>query len=188
MIELNLLFFYNWMQGKVREDAPPDGYEHPCLTWRMSVDGWGAPKGCHRPLAEQFGYKGRSVLVRRMAWLCDDVQRQRKALKHTEYILPGCGNPLCVEPSHMVLRTVTQQVTGRKRTMQTRIKMSLIAGDRRSAIPNDRVPDIINDPRPNTHIAKDWNVSDTCIADIKSGRHRIGAWVAANPFAQLVAA
>lgn len=181
---MSLLEFYDWMQGRVRVGQVPDGFDQPCLHWLRAIDRWGSPKASHPGLAAAWGYSRHTVAVRRAAFLADDQQRRRQ-LKRSDYITPGCGCDDCVEPSHMILRTASQNNTGRMRTLESRMRMSLTS--KNVKVPNEAIPIILMDPRPSTIVAADWNCSDSCINDIRNGTTRLGArMVVGGPFAQLL--
>lgn len=76
-----------------------------------------------------------------------------------KYALHTCDNVFCINPNHIVLGTLKDNM----------IDM-ISKGRGTNKLNADQVREIKKDSRPNTEIAKEYGVSRKCICHIKNGR------------------
>ena len=71
-----------------------------------------------------------------------------------------CDNPVCCRPSHLKEGTHSDNMRGRAdRTWRPPRKLT-----------EEQVQNIMNDTRPNTHIAPEYGVTDATISNVRLGK------------------
>ena len=78
-----------------------------------------------------------------------------------------CDNPTCVNPWH--LETGTHYDNVLDRVIRNRTSRGTANG--RAKLTEDQVLDIYHDPRPATHVAKDYGIDHTSVHNIRNGKN-----------------
>lgn len=158
---------------KVQRFSVHDG---DCWRWI------GATQGCSTPM---MAWKGKVSSVRRFILL--DRCVPMKGFLATV----SCGNPLCVNPAHVV-RTTRSKLSleaaanmGADSRMSKRIKTSQQAR-KRAKLSMDIARAIRCDARPTRVIAAEYGVAQHTVQDIQAGNTWREYAATSNPFAQLM--
>lgn len=146
-----------------------------CMEWQGYV-GNGSP---------QVSHGGKIITVRKL-------MRELQGKPTSKGIFTGttCGNPLCVNPSHMVDRDMRQH----SRMMTSRIdynspvrtaKLQRSAAGRRK-ITDEGIAAALTDPRSCKEVAEDHGVHKSLISRIRRGQAHRQVNASTNPFSGLM--
>lgn len=138
--------FIKWV--KVRSDVEESG----CWSWRMSMHDGSSP---------QASYRARHILVRR-----ELLKMKRGEISKKMIAWPTCGNPTCVNPDHLTMKSRSARLKGIPKT-QAHCKKLAEAARKRSILTQAAVEAMRSDDRPNIAWAEELGICDTVVSQIR---------------------
>jgi hypothetical protein len=106
------------------------------------------------------------------------------------YAKTSCGNPMCVNPSHIVLVSKKQHSKAMaakvKHNSPTRLAKLVKSAQSRRVLTDDQVMQALMDDRTCAEIAKEFEVSKSLISKIRRGQSNRMVKAMNNPFSGLM--
>lgn len=133
-------------------------------------------------------HEGKMQAVRRLMYEWSG----KTLLPRFKYFAPKCGNPLCVNPSHVIVRTQAMQSSVMAKSVQHNAKARIMKlqkharGRANVKLDEEKARAICNDDRPCMAISLDYGVSKSLIAKVKSGKAWKDLSAASNPWQGLL--
>lgn len=146
-----------------------------CMEWT----------GYSRNGSPQVKLDGRMTTVRRAILILKGTPAHPNEMLSTR-----CGNPQCVNPDHIIERSIKQHMThmGRQINHQHPLRIAKLqkAAAARRIIDDEKVLQILNDPRRAQDVADDLGVSKSLVTKIRRGKSYKQINAAVNPWAGLM--
>lgn len=152
--------------------------ENHCWIWQ----GYTANKSPY------VSHEGRMQSVRRLMY----VWSGKTLLPRFKYFAPKCKNPLCVNPSHITVRTQAMQSSVMAKSVQHNAKSRIMKLQKLArSRPNVKLDEqkaraICNDERSCLAISIDYGVSKSLISKVKRGQGWKDLSAASNPWQGLL--
>lgn len=117
-------------------------------------------------------HEGKMQSVRRLMYIWSG----KMLLPRYKYFAAKCGNPLCVCPAHVIVRTQKMQSSIMAKSVKHNAKARIIKLQNHARaranvkLDEEKARAIFNDERPCMAISIDYGVSKSLIAKVKSGK------------------